>query len=87
MKGFDDALELLKMGAKVRRSGWKAGMFLYLVPAGNYPARTEIAKKEWGENGLVPYQPYIAIKTEDSSVATWVATQADLLTEDWESAA
>jgi hypothetical protein len=39
-------------------------MFLYYVPAASYPAMTEIAKAEWGENALVPYTAYIT--------STWI---------------
>lgn len=82
---FGDALDALKDGKKVARSGWNGkGMFLYYVPEGQYPARTEIAKKEWGEYALVPYQAYIAMKTVQGTVVPWLASQTDVLAEDWE---
>lgn len=82
---FGDAIRGLKQGARMARAGWNGrGMFLYFVPSGNYPARTDIAKKEWGEDGLVPYQPYIAMKTVQGTVVPWLASQTDMLAEDWE---
>jgi len=46
---FGQAIEALKQGKKVTRTGWNGkGMFLYYVPAAEYPAMTEIAKSEWG---------------------------------------
>lgn len=83
---FGDAIRALKAGNKVCRAGWNGkGMFLYFVPPGNYPARTEIAKAEWGENALVPYQAYIAMKSVQGTVVPWLASQTDMLAEDWES--
>lgn len=78
------AIQQMRDGKKVARAGWNGkGMFLYYVPAGNYPAKTDVAKKEWGENGLVPYQPYIAMKTVQGTVVPWLASQTDILAEDW----
>lgn len=82
---FGQALEALKGGSSVARSGWNGkGMFLYHVPAGEYPARTAIAKGQWGENGLVPYGAYIAMKTAQDNVVPWLASQTDVLADDWE---
>lgn len=82
---FGQALEALKSGSSVCRSGWNGkGMFLYHVPAGNYPARTDIAKATWGNDGLVPYGPYIAMKTAQDNVVPWLASQTDVLADDWE---
>jgi hypothetical protein len=82
---FGDAIEALKIGRRVRRKLWDGtGMFLYYVPEGQYPARTAIARAEWGTEGLVPYQPYIAIKTMRGTVVTWTPSQEDMLAEDWD---
>lgn len=79
------AIERMQDGEKVARSGWNGkNMFLYYVPEGKYPARTDVAKKEWGEDGLVPYQPYIAMKTVQGTVVPWLCSQTDLLATDWE---
>jgi hypothetical protein len=79
------AVEALRMGEKVARAGWNGkGMFLYFVPADEYPARTAVAKAQWGENSLVPYGAYVAMKTAQGNVVPWLASQTDLLAEDWE---
>lgn len=81
---FGDALAALKKGLVVARDGWNGkGMFLYLVPPGNYPARTEAAKHYWGADALVPYGAYIAMKTAQDNVVPWLASQTDVLAEDW----
>jgi len=82
---FGHAIEMLKLGQKVARSGWNGkGMFLYLVPPGEYPARTEAAKAYWGDDALVPYGAYIAMKTAQENVVPWLASQTDVLAEDWQ---
>lgn len=79
---FGEALQSLKDGYKVQRQGWNGkGMYLYYVPAQSYPAVTEIARKEFGDT--VPYGAYIAMKTAQNNVVPWLASQTDVLSEDW----
>lgn len=80
---FGAALIALRGGHRVARSGWNGkGMFIYLVPAGNYFPTTSVAKAYFGGQ-LVPYKPYIAMKTVDEEVVPWLASQTDLLAEDY----
>lgn len=86
-KDFGFALSQLRQGKKLARSGWNGkGMFIYLVGPGRYPPGTavgeEIASRE--EDGRVPYGPYIAMKTAQGNVVPWLASQTDVLGEDWE---
>jgi hypothetical protein len=82
---FQGALSALKDGRRVARAGWNGkGMFLYLVPANSYPAQTGAAKAYFGENALVPYGAYLAMKTAQENVVPWLASQTDILAEDWE---
>lgn len=77
-----EALVLLKDGERVARKGWNGkGMFLYLVPANTYPAQTNAAKKHIGDE--VEYGAYIAMRTATGQVVPWLASQTDLLAEDW----
>lgn len=80
---FGTALTRLKDGKKLQRAGWNGkGMYLYHVPAQSYPAVTEIARAEFGE--LVPYGAYIAMKTAQNNVVPWLASQTDILADDWQ---
>ena len=82
---FSQALEELKDYNAVGRKGWNGkGMFIYLVPANEYPAQTGIAKAHFGENAHVPYGGYIAMKTAQGNVVPWLASQTDILADDWE---
>lgn len=80
---FSQALDLLKEGKKLKRSGWNASdQYIYHVPAQSYPAQTDVAREQFGDE--VPYTAYLAIKTVQNTVAPWLASQTDLLAEDWE---
>jgi hypothetical protein len=85
---FGHAIEAMKKGKKVARAGWNGkGMFVYHVPASTYKAETEVAKTEFGE--VVACCAYIAMKVADGSaengnvVIGWLASQTDILAEDW----
>lgn len=81
---FGEALEALKKGERVARSGWNGkGMFVYLVGAASYLVKTDVAKKYFGENALVSYNAYMAIKNVNETVSTWVPSVNDCLAEDW----
>lgn len=83
---FGLALALLKAGRRLHRQGWNGtGMFVYLVGPGRYPPTTvpgELIAKEHSD-GLVPYRPYLALKTVDGDVVPWLASQTDILADDW----
>lgn len=83
---FGVALSALKGGLKVARSGWNGkGMFVYYVPANAYPVTTAVAKNNFGEDVLMTLsEAYIAMKTVDSTVVPWLASQSDILSNDWE---
>ena len=81
---FGIAVELLKKGFKVAREGWNGkGMFLYHVPTASYAPCTEIGKECATDDGKVPYGAYIAMKTAQGNVVPWLASQTDMLAEDW----
>lgn len=82
---FGDILKELKNNKVVARKGWNGkGMFIYLVGPGRYTPCTSIAEKLVGEDGKVEYAPYIAMKTAQGYVVPWLASQTDILAEDWE---
>lgn len=83
---FGAALNLLKQGEKLARYNWNGkGMFIYMVPAASYPASRNLLNTMKGrfKDDLVPYRAYIAMKTAQNDVVPWVASQSDLLSEDW----
>ena len=84
---FGQAIEVLKNGEKVARTGWNGkGMFLYYVPAASYPAQRNSKGTMQGvfPDDMVPYCAYIAMKTAQNNVVPWLASQTDVLAEDWQ---
>ncbi|MBE1554805.1 DUF2829 domain-containing protein [Sporosarcina limicola] len=71
---FGQAIEALKARQKVARKGWNGkGMWLALIPAGN------------AEFKGYSMQNCIGMKTADNNMQPgWLASQADILAEDWE---
>ena len=84
---FGHAIEALKAGKKVARAGWNGkGMFLYYVPANSYPASGNTLGTMVGvfPDDMVPYGAYIAMKTAQNNVVPWLASQTDVLADDWQ---
>jgi hypothetical protein len=85
--GFGHALVALKEGKKVARAGWNGkGIFLYYVPANSYPAGQNPLGTMKGifPDDMVPYGAYIAMKTAQDNVVPWLASQTDVLADDWQ---
>lgn len=82
---FSGALHELKQGKKVAREGWNGkGMFVFLVPGSTITVsegRPLSAHMPVGSE--VKYLPHIDMKTVDGAVVPWLASQTDLLAEDW----
>ena len=93
---FGEAIQALKQGNKVARSGWNGkGMWLSLscggsreVAAENFwsPHNAEFARQNGGKALVLPA---ITMKTIDSTgreaiLMGWLASQTDMLSEDWE---
>lgn len=86
---FGHALNALKTpGQRVTRAGWNGkGMWLVLVPGSTIIVTEgrplgDAAPELVGEQ--VRYRPHIDIKTVDDEVVPWVASQTDLLADDWQ---
>lgn len=84
---FGEAIEALKNGKKVARSGWNGkGMFLTLQQGSEVDGslmRNDNAKNFYGDN-KVKICPHIDMKAADGSyVVGWLASQTDMLADDW----
>lgn len=89
---FGQAIEAMKAGKKVARAGWNGkGMWL-CVPLVDGPKEIP-ATDIWGKpnakyaednGGTVKVMPYVTMKTADGSIVMgWLASQTDMLSEDW----
>lgn len=82
---FSQALEALKNGKLVMRSGWNGkGMFLFLVPGSTFKVNRAPLLGIYPEGEVVQYHAHIDMKTAQGYVVPWLASQADLLSDDWE---
>lgn len=86
---FGIAIEYLKSGKKVSRTGWNGkNMFLWLKPSTviksdwcKDPMLKEIVDANGGETEALGT---ICMKTADNKILTgWLASQTDMLSEDW----
>ena len=66
---FSEALVLVKVGAKIARTGWNGkDMWLELQRPDEHSKMT---------------LPYIYMKTACDNLVPWLASQTDLLADDW----
>ena len=86
---FGLAIEALKLGKKVAREGWNGkGMFLYLtqgskVPYSKLKKETQKALINYPDT-VVSINAHIDMFAADGSVVIgWLASQTDMLSEDW----
>lgn len=81
---FGKALEALKEGRRVAREGWNGkAMFLFLVAGSNFVVNREPLLSIMGEGATVTYRPHIDMKDAEGKVVPWLASQTDMLAEDW----
>lgn len=84
---FGEAIQALKSGKKVAREGWNGkGMFLTLQEGSTVVGtnmRNENARNFYQDNN-VKICSHIDMKAADGSyVVGWLASQTDMLAEDW----
>jgi hypothetical protein len=91
---FGDAIRALKEGKKVARKGWNGkGMFLFLLPAGTIPksvihdgALASVVDEVEGDSfeALGSIRMWTTNSLGRKAVLTgWLASQTDILEEDW----
>lgn len=90
---FGMAIEMMKRGKKVARKGWNGKGMWICVPLKDGPKEIH-ATGIWGKpnaeyaeqnGGTVKVLPYVTMKTADGNIVMgWLASQTDMLAEDWE---
>ena len=82
---FGWALNELKAGRRVTRTGWNGkGQFVFLVPGSRFIVNRPPLLGIYPEGTEINYQPHIDLKTAQNTVVPWLASQGDVLAEDWE---
>jgi len=69
MMTFSEALEVLKAGGIVSRNGWNAPNQFIKMQVPDLHSKMSL--------------PYLYIKTVQGKLVPWLASQTDLLAEDW----
>lgn len=94
MMTFSKALDAMKAGERVSRAGWNGkGMWICLGQGQTCPAdgfwnrhTREFALSQPGHTAEV--LPYFIMKTADDKILMgWLASQSDMVAEDWDIAA
>jgi len=81
---FGWALRLLKQGKKVAREGWNGkGMFIYLVPGSTFQVNRAPLMGIYPEGTTINYLSHIDMRTADGYCVPWLASQSDMLSDDW----
>ena len=81
---FGLAVEAVKKGRKVARAGWNGkGMFLFLVPGSTFKVSRAPLLGIYPEGTEINYHAHIDMKTADNKVVPWLASQTDVLADDW----
>ncbi|MGP5331954.1 DUF2829 domain-containing protein [Pseudomonas helleri] len=80
---FGLAIEALKLGKRVARAGWN-GKGMWLAIAGvESEWRASIAGCDMPQDWQ-GYSPFIAMYTADKLLVPWLASQTDVLADDWQ---
>lgn len=84
---FGEAIEALKQGEKVQRAGWNGkNMWLILVPGS--PSIKPVAGTPYSNAGITEptnINPHIDMFTATGEMQPgWLASQTDMLAEDWQ---
>ena len=81
---FGFALDAVKQGQKVARDGWNGkDMFIFLVPGSVFKVNRPPLLGIYPEGTEINYHPHIDMKTVNGDIVPWIASQDDMLAEDW----
>lgn len=81
---FSKALELIKAGKRVYREGWNGKeMFIFLVPGSSFIVNRPPLLGIYPEGTKINYHAHIDMRTASGEIVPWLASQSDLLAEDW----
>jgi hypothetical protein len=80
---FGQAIEAMKKGSKVQRSGWNGkGMWIKVIPGRKFKADGN--KDFMNSIGEIEICSHIDMfSADEKQVVGWLASQTDILAEDW----
>ena len=84
MFNFSEALARVKEARKVARIGWNGkGMFIFLVPGSQFAVNKPPLLGIYPEGTIINYHAHIDMRTADGTIVPWLASQTDILANDW----
>ncbi len=84
---FGEAIQEAKKGCKIYRENWN-GKNMFVVHQKGYPDGIPVNKQTADAYGMVEgdlfkVRPYLQMRCADGSHQMWLASQSDILEEDW----
>lgn len=84
---FGLAIEAAKKGKKIARAGWN-GKGMWVIYRTGYPEGIACNKNTADSMGIpegtvVKIRPYLQMKCADGTYQMWLASQSDILADDW----
>jgi len=81
---FGQMLHLLKQGARAKREGWNGpDQFIFLVPGSTFEVNRPPLLGIYPEGTEINYHAHIDIRNQQGMIVPWLASQGDLLSDDW----
>lgn len=90
---FSQALELIKEGKKLARTGWngfarkdwnaESRMFVYLVHGSEFIVNRPPLNAMYAEGTKITYRPHVDMKAPDGTCGVWTPSNSDILADDW----
>lgn len=85
MSSFGVALAGVKDGQRWSRRGWNGkNMFIFLVPGSIFKVNRPPLLGIYPEGTEINYHAHIDMRTADGQIVPWLASQTDILADDWE---
>jgi len=82
---FSWAIYRVRQGFKLARKGWNGkGMFIFLVEGSTFKVNRPPLLGIYPEGTEIKYHAHIDMRTADGQIVPWLASQSDLLSEDWD---
>jgi len=81
---FGLAVEAMKKGCKVARTGWNGkNMYVFLVSGSNFKVNRAPLNTMFPEGTEINYKPHMDMCHADGSIGVWNAVTNDQLADDW----
>lgn len=82
--GFDEAIKRMKKGNKVARNGWNGkGMYVFLATDVEFHTEADISEFYGFADGVCVADMLVLRTAQGSLQPGWLASQSDMLAEDW----